>query len=217
MASMAGREGRFSARILASSLSDKPTGTDVDDCEYITKGEEYRSWTSAPVATVAGSQGCGRCRPVLVIGSPGVMSGLLGTNGVTSNPEATSMIPLENVEDRRILYFRRYHMNPRTTAPSSKMVAIALMTGLATALTCDFFECGAGAVGCGAVVVVLNWISLTGILRMVSQPWKIALSTKYGLLEQRRKHCALCCADKEMTTIFSMSCEDSELTHVPIP
>jgi hypothetical protein len=43
---------------------------------------------------------------------------------------------------------------------------------------------------------------------MVSQPWKEKRS-KHGLLEQRRKHCALCWADKEMTIILSMSCGDS--------
>jgi hypothetical protein len=49
------------------------------------------------------------------------------------------------------------------------------MIALAATLTCDFFGCevvGCVAVGCVVVVVVLNWMFFTGILRMVSQPWK---------------------------------------------
>ena len=114
------------------------------------------------------------------------------------------MTPRENAEDPLVvLYLRRYHMNPKVTTPSNTRTVTVLMTDLATTPTCNFF-------------VVSNWMSLTGILRMVSQPWKKALSTQYGLLEQRRKHCALCCADKEMTTIFSMSCGDPEIAHLPI-
>ena len=175
MVLMAGRDGRYSARIRASSLSDRPTGIDAGNCVCRSGGDGYGLRPPASVPAVAGSQGCGLCHPDPVIGSPRVISGLLRTNGVTSNPEATSMIPLESVEDRRILYLRRYHINPRITAPSSKRVAMALMIDLATALTRDVFECGTGAVGCGAVVIVFNWISLTGILRMVNQPWKKTL------------------------------------------
>ena len=71
---MAGWERRFSARIRASPLSDKPTGTDAGECECRPEGEEYGSWTSASVTTVAGSPDCGCCHPVPVIGSPWVIS-----------------------------------------------------------------------------------------------------------------------------------------------
>jgi len=161
---LAGREGKFSARIRASSLSDKPTGTDVGSCECRPEGEEYGSWASPSVATVADSPECGCCHTVLVIGFPWVISGRFGTKGVTSIPEAGSMTSLENAQDLRILYLRRYHMNPRITAASSTRAAIIPMTALATTPTCGVFGCG--------VVVVLNWMSCTGILRMVSQPWK---------------------------------------------
>ena len=80
------------------------------------------------------------------------------------------MTPLENAEDPPavLLYLLRYHMNPRIIAPKSKRATIVLMTGLATAPTCDFFDCG--VVGCGVVVVVLNWMFCTGILHLVSPP-----------------------------------------------
>ena len=60
-------------------------------------------------------------------------------------------------------------MNTRITAASSIRAVIVLMTALATTPTCDFFGCGFVVV---VVVVVLNWMSFTGILRMVSEPWK---------------------------------------------
>ena len=89
------------------------------------------------------------------------------------------MTPLEDTEDPPIvLYFRRYHMNTRITAPISARAAIVLMIALAATLTCDVFGCEVvvgEVVGCVAVVVVLNWMAFTGILRMVSQPWKKAL------------------------------------------
>ena len=171
MVLMPGRDGRYSARIRASSLADRPTGTDAGDCVSRSGGEECGLWPPASVPTVAGSQGCGRCHPDPVIGSPRVISGLPGTNGVTSNTEVTSVIPLENAEDLRVLYLGRYLLNPKITAPSSTRVATALMTDPATRPTCDFFDrgvVGCVAVGCGFVVVVLSLISFTGILRMVS-------------------------------------------------
>jgi len=100
---------------------------------------------------------------VPVIGSPWVISGRLETKGVTSTPETVSMAPLEKAEDLRILYLLRYHMNTRMTAASSTRAAIELMTALATTPICDIFGCGV------VIVVVLNWMSCTGILRMVSQ------------------------------------------------
>ena len=166
---MAGREGRFSARIRASSLADRPTGTGASSCECRPAGEEYGLWPSASVDTIAGTQDCGCCHPDPVTGSPRIISGLLGTKGVISPPGAISMTPLENAKHPPVvLYLRRYHMDPMIAAPSSKRAVTVLMTDLATTPTCDFFDCE-------IVAVVLNWISLTGILRrMVSQPWKKA-------------------------------------------
>ena len=96
--------------------------------------------------------------------------------GVTSTlePETASMTPLENTEDPPMVWCRRrYHMNTRIAAPSStRAVIMVLMITLVATLTCDVFDCGTVgcvAVGCGVVVVVLNWMSFTGILRMVSQ------------------------------------------------
>ena len=107
--------------------------------------------------------------------------------GVTSTlePEAASMTPLENTEDPPMVWCRRrYHMNTRIAAPSStRAVIMVLMIALVATLTCDVFDggtVGCVAVGCGVVVVVLNWMSFTGILRTVSQPWeKRALKTDF--------------------------------------
>ena len=172
MVLMAGRECVFSTRIRASSLSDRPTGRDASNCECRPAGEEYGSWPSAPIATVAGSPDCGCCHTVPATESLRVISGRLETKGVTSTREPVSMpvMPLarDNVEDLRILYLRLCNMNTRITAASSIRAVIVLMTALATTPTCDFFGCGFVVV----VVVVLNWMSFTGILRMVSEPWK---------------------------------------------
>lgn len=167
MVLMAGREGIFSTRIRASSLSDRPTGTDASNCGCRPAGEEYGPWPSAPIATVAGSPDCGCCHPVPANESLRIISGRLGTKGVTSTREAASMIPLalDNAEDLRILDLRLSNMNTRITAASSVRATMVLMTALATTPTCGFF-------GCGFVVVVLNWMSFTGILRMVSEAWK---------------------------------------------
>ena len=154
-------------------MSDKPTGIDAGDCECRPEGEEYGSWASASVATVAGSPDCGCCRTVPAVGSPRIISGRLGTKGVTSTLEAASMTKLENAKDLRSLYLRRYHMNTRITAASSTRAATVLVTALATTPTCDVFGCG--VVGCGVIAVVVNCMVFTGILGRVSQPWKKAL------------------------------------------
>ena len=206
MVLMPGRDGRYSARIRASSLPDRPTGTDAGNWVCKSGGEAYGLWPPASVPTVAGSQGCGLCHSDPVIGPPRVISGLPGTNGVTSNTEATSMIPLEDAEDLRVLYLRRYHLNQRITAPSSERAATVLMTDPATTPTCDFFDrgvVGCVAVGCGFIVVLLSLIFFTGILRMVSQALKNSTpNTDFwnnganiapcAALRRRRRSCLIC-------------------------
>jgi hypothetical protein len=74
-----------------------------------------------------------------------------------------------------ILSLRRYRIKAAsiaarpTTAMTAPMAALAPMTRLATVSICDTFDGGVDPFAGGVVVVVLNRMSRTGILRIVDQ------------------------------------------------
>jgi hypothetical protein len=117
---------------------------------------------SAFAATVPGNPNCTCCPSVQGIESSRVIPRRAGTKVVVPIPETLCIVAPEDGEDLWILGLRRCHMKAMITAATTR-AAIAPMMALATVLTCDAVRFG----GVVVVVFTLNFMSRTGILRIV--------------------------------------------------